>query len=38
LAFVEPFNSYQWEVGILLGLHQEHVSYLFGTPTRIVLS
>src|SRR5271154_1413395 len=33
LGFVEPLNSYQWEVGVLLGPHQEHVSYLFGTPT-----
>jgi hypothetical protein len=32
-GFVEPLNSYQWEVGMLLGPHQEHISYLFGTPT-----
>jgi hypothetical protein len=31
-AFVETFQSYDWEVGVLLGPHREHVSYLFGTP------
>jgi hypothetical protein len=31
-GFVEPLDSYQWEVGVLLGPHQEHVSYVFGAP------
>jgi hypothetical protein len=31
-VFVEPLKSYQWDVGILLGPHKEHISYLFGAP------
>ena len=31
-GFVETLDSYQWESGVLLGPHQEHISYLLGTP------
>jgi hypothetical protein len=31
-GFVETFKSYQWEVGVLLGPRQEHISYLCGAP------
>ena len=37
-GFVEPFKSYQWEVGILLGPHKEHISYLLGTPNQYIAS
>jgi len=32
-AFVQTLQSYDWEIGVLLGPHREHISYLFGTPS-----